>query len=163
MNTSDLDRSLASLFRELVRGAPADGAFVLNPGDVGLLASLDCLSAAEASVSGSGGATVAAHVEHLRYGLSLMNRWAAGEENPFAGADWAAAWTRRAVSEGEWAELREGLRAEVDRWHAALQQPRDVAGAELDGVIGSVVHLAYHLGAIRQIAPGARGPRAGDS
>lgn len=28
-------------------------------------------------------------------------------------------------------------------------------------MIGSVAHLAYHLGAIRQIAKGARGPKEG--
>lgn len=163
MISDDLNRSLPSLFRELVHGAPAAGAFVLNPGDVGLLAALDGLSAADASLSRNEGGTIAAHVDHLRFGLSLLNRWAAGEENPFADADWTASWKRRSVSEEEWAELREGLRTEVERWHAALLEPREVAGIELDGVIGSVVHLAYHLGAIRQIAPGLRGPRASDS
>jgi hypothetical protein len=33
---------------------------------------------------------------------------------------------------------------------------------EVDGVIGSVVHLAYHVGAIRQIHAEARGPKAND-
>ena len=55
---------------------------VLNGGDTGLLRSLDHLSAAAASAPSAGGPSIAAHVEHLRYGLSLMNRWAAGE-NPF--------------------------------------------------------------------------------
>lgn len=163
MNTDDFHRSLPSLFRELVHGAPAGGAFVLNPGDVGMLAALDRVSAADASRSRDSGAPIAAHVDHLRYGLSLMNRWAAGDENPFAGADWTAAWTRTAVSDAEWADLRQALRAEVERWLATLQEPRHVAGMALDGVIGSVVHLAYHLGAIRQIAARARGPRADDA
>jgi hypothetical protein len=160
MNTDDFHRSLPALFRELVHGAPSGGAFVLNPGDAGMLASLDRLTAGDASRSRDGGAAIAAHVDHLRYGLSLMNRWAAGEENPFAHADWTASWRLEAVSEDEWAGLRETLRAEVDRWLAALEQPRHVTGIALDGVIGSVVHLAYHMGAIRQIAAGTRGPRA---
>jgi hypothetical protein len=29
---------------------------------------------------------------------------------------------------------------------------------ELNGIVGSIAHLAYHLGAIRQIAGAARGP-----
>jgi len=163
MKSDDLDRSLPSLFRELVHGAPPDGAFVLNPGDIGLLAALDRLSAADASLSSNDGGTVAAHVDHLRFGLSLLNRWAGGEENPFAGADWTASWKRTTVSDREWGELRDRLRDEVEQWHTALQESREVAGPELDGIVGSVVHLAYHLGAIRQIAPGARGPRASDS
>lgn len=154
-------RSLPSLFSELVHGAPETGAFVLNSGDPGLLDSLDRLSAADASASRSGGATIAAHVDHLGYGLSLMNRWAAGE-NPFRDADWSISWQTTSVSEGEWLALRQRLRDEVERWLAALQSPRDVTGMELDGVIASIAHLAYHLGAIRQIGPALRGPKDGN-
>jgi hypothetical protein len=161
MRSDDLDRSLPSLFSELVHGAPESVAFVLNPGDRGLLASLDGLSAEAASASHVGGATIAAHVTHLRYGLSLMNRWAAGE-NPFADADWSESWSTTSVSEAEWQELRSGLRHEVDAWYSALQATREVRGVELDGVIGSIVHLAYHLGAVRQIDSTIRGPKAND-
>lgn len=161
MNSTDLHRSLPSLFGELAYGAPERGAFALNGGDAGLLASLDHLSAAAASQSNRGGASIAAHVDHLRYGLSLMNRWAAGE-NPFSDAQWALSWERTRVSDEEWRALRRDLRGAVDEWHQALQSPREVKGIELDGVIGSIIHLAYHLGAIRQIDPDARGPRAND-
>lgn len=30
---------------------------------------------------------------------------------------------------------------------------------ELTGMLGSIAHLAYHLGAMRQIAKGMRGPK----
>jgi hypothetical protein len=163
MMSDDLDRSLPSLWRELVYGAPAEGTFILNPKDVGLLASLDGLSASEASTARDSGATIAAHVEHLRFGLSLLNRWAGGEDNPFHDADWTAAWRTTMVDDHEWPQLRAALRSEAQTWEGALQQPRRVTGRELDGVIGSVIHLAYHFGAIRQIAPRARGPRAGDA
>lgn len=33
--------------------------------------------------------------------------------------------------------------------------------SELSGVIGSIAHLAYHLGAIRQIDKSSRGPKDG--
>jgi hypothetical protein len=161
MNSNDLDRSLPALFAELTYGASATAAFVLNPRDAGLLGSIDRLSAEAASASTRGGATIAAHIAHLQYGLSLMNRWAAGE-NPFRDANWSATWQMSTVSESEWRELRDGLRAEVDRWHAALEAPRDIRGKELDGVLASIVHLAYHLGAIRQIDAQLRGPRATD-
>lgn len=161
MQTNDLHRSLPGLFSELVRGAPASGAFVLNPGDVGLLASLDRLSAADASASSNGGATIAGHVDHVRYGISLFNRWAAGE-NPFRDADWSQSWRTTRVSDAEWAALRRALRDEVERWLEALGSSREISGIELDGVLASIIHLAYHLGAIRQIAAAARGPKAND-
>ena len=85
--------TLTTLFSELVDGANAPGgAFILNSGDAGLLHSLDKLSAAEASRSLDGGATIAAHAQHVRYGLSLMNRWAREGGDPFSDATWDEAW-----------------------------------------------------------------------
>lgn len=91
MNTNQLSTTLTTLFAELVEGAPPSGAYMLNVNDPGLLRSLDRLSAAAASSAAPGRSSIAAHADHLRYGLS---------------------------------------------------------------------HLAYHLGAIRQIDPTLRGPSA---
>jgi hypothetical protein len=159
MNSNVLADSLSTLFGELVDGPPGTTCFVLNRGDVGLLRSLDKLSAEAASESTQGGATIAAHVDHLRYGLSLMNRWSGGE-NPWDDADWTQSWRISKVSGAEWKKLRADLASEVRRWLAVLQMPRDMDPIELNGVMASVVHLAYHLGAIRQIDRTARGPRA---
>jgi hypothetical protein len=157
-----LASSLARLFSELVDGAASDGsAFILNSGDAGLLRSLDKVSAADASRSVHDGATIAAHAQHLRYGLSLMNRWSREGGNPFANAKWDEAWKISAVDAATWDEIRRGLRDETARWRQALQSPRDMTEVELAGMIGSIAHLAYHLGAIRQIDKGARGPKEG--
>ena len=162
MQTTDIAESLRTLFSELVDGANAPGgAYVLSSGDSGLLSSLDKLTATDASQSVRGGATIAAHARHVTYGLSLMNRWAREGGNPFADATWDEAWKTSFVNDNQWAQIREGLRAEVRNWLEALGTPRSVITIELNGMIGSIVHLAYHLGAIRQIAAGARGPREG--
>ena len=162
MDTTQMTRTLGGLFSELVNGAPAGGdAFMLNSGDAGLLRSLDKLSAEHASQSVNGGATIAAHAQHVRYGLSLMNRWAAEGGNPFADATWDAAWKLSAVDAAAWQEIRTGLAAETRQWQTVLETPREVIGVELAGMIGSIGHLAYHLGAIRQIDKSTRGPREG--
>jgi len=162
MRTTDTASTLTRLFAELVDGATeSGGAFVLNTGDTGLLRSLDKLSPEDASRSVNGGATVAAHAQHLRYGLSLMNRWADEGGNPFADATWDAAWKVSAVDAASWTEIRGGLRDEAQRWRAALGTERDVDGIEFTGMVASIVHLAYHLGAIRQIGATARGPKEG--
>jgi hypothetical protein len=161
MVTTETHAALARLFAEVVDGAPGGGAFVLNSGDIGLLRSLDTLSAADASLSANDGATIAAHAQHLRYGLCLMNRWAAEGGDPFADARWDVAWQTSAVDQRQWDEIRDGLRDESRRWLAALGAARDLTSAELCGMIASVAHLAYHLGAIRQIAKSARGPKEG--
>ena len=163
MQTDNITGSLTRLFAELVDGAkaPSGGNFVLNSGDPGLLASLDKLSAADASNSVHGGATIAAHAQHVRYGLELMNRWASEGGNPFADAKWDEAWKVSAVNDAQWAEIRAGLADGAREWLGILGAPRDVSTVELSGMIGEIVHVAYHLGAMRQIATIARGPRAG--
>jgi hypothetical protein len=162
MQTTELSGTLSRLFAELVTGAPqGGGAFILNSGDAGLLRSLEKLSADDASRSANEGATIAAHARHLQYGLSLMNRWAREGGDPFSDATWDEAWKTSRVDDQEWRSIRDGLKQEAQRWLEALGSPREASGAELAGMIGSVAHLAYHLGAIRQIARGARGPREG--
>ena len=162
MYAPNISHSLAVLFSELVDGANnPNGAFILNRGDAGLMRSLDKLSAADASRSTNEGATIAAHTQHVRYGLSLMNRWAAEGGDPFSDATWDVAWKLSTVNDAEWTEIRAGLRDETRRWLEVLGTPRDVKGIELSGMIGSIAHLAYHLGAIRQINKSIRGPREG--
>jgi len=161
MQTAELNPSLARLFSELVNGAAPQSGFILNGGDAGLLRSLDRVPAADASRSANDGATIAAHAQHLRYGLSLMNRWAREGGNPFADATWDAAWKVSVVDDGEWQEIRDGLRGEAQRWLETLAAPRQASDVELSGMVGSIAHLAYHLGAIRQISRETRGPKEG--
>jgi hypothetical protein len=162
LEAAALNRAPSGLLAELLDGASDEVAWVLNPGDPGLLQSLDRLSAAEASEpSPGGGPSIAAHVDHLRYGLELLNRWSDGE-SPFADADYASSWRRTVVSAPEWSGLRDTLQATAERWSRVVREPRALTEVELTGVLASVVHLAYHLGAIRQINRTARGPEARD-
>ena len=161
MRTDELTGTLENLFGELMHGVSGKGGFMLNVGDRGLLRSLERLSAADASAPTRTGSSIASHVAHVGYGLSLMNRWSRGE-NPFADANWSAAWKKTKVTEPEWEALRIQLRDEGAKWLVVLRTPREVQGIELSGMIGSIAHLAYHMGAIRQINPGVRGPAEGE-
>src|SRR5688500_12178216 len=160
MRTDSFAATLHTLFNELVNGAVPSGGFMLNPGDAGLLRSLDGISAQAASSPTPTGASIAAHVDHVRYGLSLMNRWSQGE-NPFDAANWSDSWRKTAVSDQEWRARISELRAEATRWLGVVRTPRNVNQVELNGVVGSIAHLAYHLGAIRQMNQTARGPVEG--
>jgi len=62
----------------------------------------------------------------------------------------------------EWAARREALRRKAYAWREALRRPGDVGEAGLTAIVASVVHLGYHLGAIRQIDRATKGPRARD-
>jgi DinB superfamily len=159
---NNLGRSLDTLFRELIDGPDATAAWMLNAGDAGLLKSLDRLTASAASAApAAGGASIAAHIDHVRYGLSLLNRWSEGERDPWSTADWTASWKRSVVNDQEWTALRKAFATEAHKWVETLRASRDFSEIELNGVISSVAHLAYHFGAIRQIDRSIRGPVAG--
>src|SRR5438093_6471837 len=163
MNTGSFAPLLQALFTELVEGSsePSGRTYLLNQGDGGLLAALDRLSGAAASAT-HGGPSIAAHVDHLRYGLSLLNRWASGTPPPWPDMDWTASCRKSVVSDTEWRQLCDELRREADAWAEALRTPREVSDVQAGWVAGSVAHLAYHMGAIRQIDRTARGPTAED-
>jgi hypothetical protein len=158
MNTREITTMMVTLLKELVDGAPMRGGYMLNPGDSGLFQSLDRIPAAEASKPTPTGSSIAAHVDHLRYGFSLMNRWSQGEE-PFEDADWANSWKKTSVSDDQWRQLRADLQVETRRWLEVVGRPREVSDEGLSAMVGSIAHLAYHLGAIRQISQVTRGPR----
>jgi len=145
-------RALGKLLTEIFDGPPGGEAYLLNPGDPGLLRQLDSIDAQTASTRPMPGkTTIAAHVDHVHYGFTLMNRWAAGEANPFAGADWNASWQRTTVAPDQWEALRNNLRQQAEAWrkHVAGRTTWDDISAA--GALSSAAHTAYHLGAIRQI------------
>jgi hypothetical protein len=148
-------RALSKLLVEIFEGPPGQEAYVLNPGDPGLLRQLDAIdSGAASSRPMAGKTTIAAHADHVHYGLTLLNRWAAGEENPWAGADWNASWKRTTVSEEQWRTLRENLRREARKWREVVSTRDEWDDVTAAGALSSAAHTAYHLGAIRQILAG---------
>ncbi|MGQ0702342.1 MAG: DinB family protein [Gemmatimonadales bacterium] len=153
-------RALVTLLKELGYGAGPGECWVLNRNDSGLLRSLDRLSAEAASAAPpTGGTSIAAHVDHLRFGFELLNRYTRGED-AFASADYSASWRRGNVSEPEWVSLRRALSDQLERWIQFLAEPREYNEFELTGALASVTHLAYHIGAMRQIDRSMRGPAA---
>ena len=155
-------RALTKLLTEIFDGPPGNEAYILNPGDPGLLRQLETIDASTASNRPMPGkTTIASHVDHLNYGLELLNRWASGEENPFAGADWNASWKRGAVNEQQWRALRDKLREQAFKWSRAVSARTDWEDIAAAGAISSVAHTAYHVGAIRQILAATGGKDRG--
>jgi len=154
MNASDsiFQGALCKLLTEIFDGPPGGEAYVLNPGDPGLLRQLESIDAHAASTRPMPGkTTIAAHIDHVHYGLTLLNRWAAGEANPWADADWDASWRRGAVSDDQWRVLRDNLRRQAELWRKAVAARTAWDDTSAAGALSSAAHTAYHLGAIRQI------------
>ncbi|QDT39409.1 DinB family protein [Stratiformator vulcanicus] len=148
----DFQSALATILKELTRGAETEFCWVLNPEDAGLIPLLRSLDAAQAqSPPGPGRKSAAEHAHHLRYSISLLNRWASGEENPFATADWASSWSIDKLDDRGWQQFVDDFEHELQNWSGALNEPREWDQFSLPGALASAAHVAYHFGAIRQI------------
>ena len=51
----------------------------------------------------------------------------------------------------EWKRLRDQFTDEARRWAESMRTPREANELELNVIVGTIAHLAYHIGAIRQI------------
>jgi hypothetical protein len=115
----------------------------------GLLMALEGMSAAQASRSPAPGrTTVAAHTEHIRFTLQVVNAWGRGEQPEI---DWADSWTVSSVTEPEWDALRADLRREFEVMLTGVQARAAWREQGLAMIINNIAHTAYHAGAIRQI------------
>ena len=154
MSTNDatFQRVLSKLLVEIFNGPPGEEAYILNPGDPGLLQQLESIDANAASTRPMAGkTTIAAHVDHVCYGLTLLNRWAAGETNPWADADWNVSWKHTSVTDDQWRALRDSFHREAETWKHAVKRRTEWDDTAAAGALASAAHTAYHLGAIRQI------------
>ena len=92
------------------------------------------------------------------YYIAPQGLYERNKQRPFLGSIHC---DRDTLIAGQWDEIRTGLRDEAHRWLQVLATPREVADVEVSGMIASIGHLAYHMGAIRQISKATRGPREG--
>jgi hypothetical protein len=104
----------------------------------------------------SGKTTIAAHADHVDFGLAILNRWAAGEANPWAGADRNASWQRTTVSEDKWRTLRAGLRYEAEKWRKVVATRTNWDDMGAAAALSTAAYTAHHFGAIRQILAGLK-------
>jgi hypothetical protein len=149
---SVFQRALSNMLTEIFDGPPGQEAYLLNPGDPGLLRQLDTVDAKTASQRPMPGkTTIASHVDHLHFGLSILNRWAAGDANAWAGADWNHSWQRTTPTEEQWRTLRAGLRDEAGKWRKVVATRTNWDDLAAAAALSTAAHTAYHVGAIRQI------------
>lgn len=149
MKEAEIARKLAE---ELLFGAPDDYAHVFNPGTPGLLDILDQLGPGRASRVPEGfEVPIAAHAHHIALFLGLLVRLAGGEADPFATADWDASWRTGSLDAPAWKELRGELRATSRQWVGRMAATTRDDAIYRENLLASLPHLAYHLGAIRQM------------
>jgi hypothetical protein len=124
--------------------------FIDNRPGTGMLATLDAVSAAQASQpSGAGDSTIAAHVHHVCFSLHEASAFIRGDHSP---RDWSESWKVKTVDEPAWTELKARAHREYEDLMRAIESDALTSEKAFGGTIGVIAHMAYHLGAIRQKA-----------
>jgi hypothetical protein len=93
-------------------------------------------------------ASIAAHVEHVRFYLDVTLRWVRGERPQ---VDWSEIWrTVQAVTPEEWADSQRRLRETYYQIRDLVTSMETWEGeGEIGGALALLMHNAYHLGEIR--------------
>lgn len=136
------------LLRETFEGArPGEGTQYLDR-DSGIIPTLRKLSAEEASQRAGDRPSIASHLRHMEFHLRVSHEWIAGDHSR---RDWKASFLPQQVTPAEWQALVEQIQQTRQDFLRVLRSlPADRLVAEGAGM-GAIAHLAYHLGAIRQL------------
>jgi hypothetical protein len=141
----------ASLLYEIIDG-PAEPAVtwvVSNAPNTGLLGTMAAMTAEQAShAPAPGRKTAAAHGQHLRFALELAAQRLQGQSPE---ADWDSSWEPSIVTPAEWKQLQERIRAASATVRQLIADGESWDGMMLQGIVATVAHTAYHLGAMRQL------------
>jgi len=141
----------ATLLREAFEGIPSGQNYTwFVQGKEGLFDALSAASAEEASRQPNPGCpSIAAHANHILYILRSANT-SQGQAEPEG--TWEDTWKVQAVTDSEWASLVERIRCEYESFLAWFRGNEDWSGefAIFEG-LAPLPHVAYHLGAIRQL------------
>lgn len=123
--------------------------------DTGWAQTLAAVDAAEASRPvAPGGTTIAGQTAHAAYYLELLE---AIIENRHVAADWPGSFAPSSVDEAAWAAQKARLFGVAARVAAHVRANASWPEPHVRSALGALVHLAYHLGAVRQMARVVRG------
>src|SRR5258705_727334 len=122
----------------------------------GLFATIDALSASQAShPGGPGRTTIAGHIQHVSSSVVLATRGLLGES---ASRDRSRSWTVATVSDAEWAAVRVRLRDEYQKLLVAVETHAAWDEDAMGTAIGAIPHAGDHLRARRQRLAAPRQP-----
>lgn len=96
-------------------------------------------------------ATIAAHVEHTRYYLQVLEDTLL--DNDLSYVNWQTTWeTVSTVSDDEWEAIKTNLKITYESVKGQLDNADSWDGdKELSSMLSIIIHSAHHLGEIRQM------------
>jgi len=141
-------RQIEELMRETFEGGlPGEGTQYLDHAS-GIRATLSPLSADEASASRGEHPGIAGHARHMAFHLRVSAEWIEGVRIQ---RDWVGSFRPFRVTSDEWIALQQELEAARVALMRVLRELPPDRFHEAEAGLGAIAHLAYHLGAIRQL------------
>ena len=116
--------------------------------DGGLFGTLERLDAQTASRI-LGRTSIAAHVNHVIFGLHASARWIEGDRTT---RRWDESWSVSSVDTQSWTRTKAQLRTAYQDMRRAVELFAMESEEAMAGAVGALAHVSYHLGAIRQKA-----------
>ncbi|QQK74878.1 hypothetical protein HUG15_04180 [Salicibibacter cibarius] len=143
-----LRNSVKTMVKETFEGppVPVKGSWFTDPEpNSGIFGVIEGLSCDQATMSVYG-TTLAAHTDHVCYHMWGTNEILKKGKQPEM--DWGKSWDIHSINEQQWNQMQEGLRNEYSTF---LESIDAIEWNEqlVNEVLSSLVHSAYHLGAIR--------------
>src|SRR5262245_47140634 len=152
MSNDTIRNELLNAIRELLRetfegGLPGQGTQYLDHAS-GIRSTLAGIDAARASASVDGRPTIAAHARHMAFHLRVSAEWI---EDDHSKRDWLGSFNPQTVSAEQWSEIQQDLERSRARFIGVIESLSLERLLEEGVGMGTIPHLAYHLGAIRQL------------
>lgn len=148
IKTQDFTQGLSILLRETFEGMPTREEQVFLDHDAGIFSTLGKLGAEQVSTN-INSATIAAHAEHARFYIELLDNYLNRDMRVL---DFKQSWRVKTVSDDEWDDLREDISKIYRKVTETLQKTDEWGLDTVTVAMGIVAHTAYHLGSIRQMA-----------
>lgn len=140
---------MQTLLEETFAKTAGQPGYMLDRSALGLLGTLEALSAEAASTSVSPETTsIAAQAFHIAFIQDAFIHWLQGQDLK---PDWSQSWPANSeMNAAEWQALRENLQRQHQELKSLLDKPQ--AQDPLENAALLIAHSAYHLGSIRQIS-----------
>ncbi len=144
-------KAYLTLLEEIMIGKTQEYTWIIDrdPGQ-GILRSLQELSGQEASTPlRKDGISIASHAGHINWALNFALTFL---NNETPSGDWTESWQTKTVDEEDWLKLLEQIEDRTEAFREKVKEREDWSDSRFEtGVLAFVPHMAYHLGAIRQL------------
>ena len=155
MSDLELDPTSKVLFerlQEILRetfegGLPGEGTEYLDHAS-GIRNTLRSITPAQASKRRNGRPSIAAHARHMAFHLRTVSEWIQGDHRK---RDWVGSFEPQTVYDSDWKRIQSDLEEARELFLETMKSLTPESFAKEGAGYGAIAHLAYHLGAIRQL------------